>query len=209
MSRLGLAEELHAGLSWLLDAVSREAPALRVFYALSGDPVSSAMTEVDNVPGYRGSLPVNVGNGAARQTQLGAYGHLLDAAWHYCAHGGILSSASAQMLGDIWSEVKQSYSFYAGSDELDAAVLLMARFGYCEPEDRRLNTTINAIVPSSAPRTRCCTAAAASRARRAPSWPAPAGSSKPSSTQVARQRPSGGLTSSSTTPRMWGCSPRR
>ena len=215
MSRLGLSEELHAGVSWLLAAVSHEAPALRVFYALNGEPVSSEMTEVDNVPGYRNSLPVNVGNGAAGQTQLGAYGHLLDAVGHYCAHGGILSSTTARMLSDIvdhvcniwrspdaglwelgspeqytssklgcwvaldravrlsdagqissphtprwrserdavrawieehcWSEVKQSYSFYADSDELDAAVLLMARFGYSESEDRRLSTTIDAI----------------------------------------------------------------
>jgi GH15 family glucan-1,4-alpha-glucosidase len=215
MSRLGVSEELHAGVSWLLDAVSHEAPALRVFYALSGEPVSSEMTEVDNVPGYRNSLPVNVGNGAASQLQLGAYGHLLDAVAHYCAHGGILSTTSVGMLSRIvdhvcdiwrspdaglwelgtpeqytssklgcwlaldravrlcdaaqitspraprwrvereavrawieehcWSEVKQSYSFYAGSDELDAAVLLMARFGYSGPEDRRLSTTIDAI----------------------------------------------------------------
>ncbi len=215
MSRLGLSEELHAGVSWLLGAVSQEAPALRVFYGLDGAPVSSEMSEVDNVPGYRGSLPVNVGNGAAGQTQLGAYGHLLDAVGHYCAHGGNLSTTAARMLADIvdhvcdiwrspdaglwelgstehytssklgcwvaldravrlsdtgqitsphaarwrsereavrswieahcWSEVKQSYSFYAGSDELDAAVLLMARFGYSPPEDPRLGTTIDAI----------------------------------------------------------------
>jgi GH15 family glucan-1,4-alpha-glucosidase len=215
MSRLELSEELHAGVSWLLDAVSHEAPALRVFYALSGEPVMGELTEVDNVPGYRNSLPVNVGNGAANQLQLGAYGHLLDAFGHYCAHGGILSSTTAGMLGNIvdrvcdiwrspdaglwelgtceqytssklgcwvaldravrlsdagqitsphaqrwrsereavggwieehcWSQLKQSYSFYAGSDELDAAVLLMARFGYREPEDRRLSTTIDAI----------------------------------------------------------------
>ena len=215
MSRLGLSEELHAGVSWLLDAVSQEAPALRVFYALSGLPVSAAMTEVENVPGYRGSLPVNVGNGAASQTQLGAYGHLLDAAWHYARRGGIFSAATATMLAGIsdhvcdiwrsadaglwelgtseqytssklgcwvaldravrlsesgqitsphlarwrmerdhirawidehcWSEAKQSYTFYAGSEELDAAVLLMARFGYCDPGDPRLMSTIDAI----------------------------------------------------------------
>jgi GH15 family glucan-1,4-alpha-glucosidase len=215
MRRLGLSEELHAGVSWLLAAVSQEAPALRVFYALSGEPVSREMTEVDGVPGYRGSLPVNVGNGAAGQTQLGAYGHLLDAIEKYCAHGGILASTTAAMLADIadrvcdiwrspdsglwelgspeqytssklgcwvaldravkladadqlvtahaprwrsergavhawieehcWSEVKQSYTFYAGSDELDAAVLLIARFGYSESRDRRLSTTIDAV----------------------------------------------------------------
>jgi GH15 family glucan-1,4-alpha-glucosidase len=102
---LGLSEELHAGVSWLLAAVSQEAPALRVFYALSGEPVSGKMAEVDNVPGYRGSLPVNVGNGAADQTQLGAYGHLLDAVEKYCAHGGILSSTTAAMLADIVDHV--------------------------------------------------------------------------------------------------------
>lgn len=216
MSRLGLSEELHAGVAWLLDAVRREAPALRVFYALGGDPVSAEMTEVQNLAGYRGSRPVNVGNSAASQTQLGAYGHLLDAVWHYAGHGGILGSATATMLADItdhvcdiwmtadaglwelgsqrpytssklgcwvaldravrlaesdqivsphlprwsaerdevrswidehcWSEVKQSYTFYAGSDELDAAVLLMARFGFCAPGDPRLSATIDAIV---------------------------------------------------------------
>ncbi len=216
MSRLGLPEELHAGVSWLLEAVSHDAPALRVFYALSGEPVSGDMTKVQNVPGYRHSLPVNIGNGAASQTQLDAYGHLLDAVWHYTTHGGVLSSTTATMLGGItdhvcdiwrstdaglwelgtreqytssklgcwmaldravrlgegdqisrphlprwrseregirawteescWSEVKQSYTFYAGSHELDAAVLLAARFGFSEPADRRLNTTIDAIV---------------------------------------------------------------
>jgi GH15 family glucan-1,4-alpha-glucosidase len=47
---------------------------------------------------------------------------------------------------NCWSEVKQSYTFHAGSDELDAAVLLAARFGFSEPGDRRLNTTIDAIM---------------------------------------------------------------
>ena len=216
MSRLGLPEELHAGVSWLLDAVRHDAPALRVFYALSGQPASDEMTKVQDVPGYRHSLPVNIGNGAATQTQLGAYGHLLDAVWHYATHDGILPSTTATMLAGItdhvcdiwmsadsgvwelgtlkpytssklgcwmaldravrlgesnqvsdphlprwrferdrirawieqncWSEVKQAYNFYAGSDELDAAVLLAARFGYSEPGDRRLSTTIDAVI---------------------------------------------------------------
>ncbi len=216
MSRLGLTEELHAGVSWLLEAVSHDAPALRVFYALSGEPVSEEMTRVQNVPGYQHSLPVNIGNRAASQTQLGAYGHLLDAVWHYATHGGVLSSTTATMLAGItdhvcdiwrsadaglwelgtrehytssklgcwvaldravrlgesdqissphlarwrcerewirawldehcWSEVKQSYTFFAGSDQLDAAVLLAARFGFAEPGDRRLSTTIDAIM---------------------------------------------------------------
>ncbi len=216
MSRLGLSEELHAGVSWLLDAVAQESPSLRVFYDLQGKPVSAEMTEVQDVPGYRGSLPVHVGNGAASQSQLGAYGDLLDAVCCYAERGGKLSAADGAMLGEMvdhlcdiwqsadaglwelgspehytssklgcwvamdravrlaeagqmisphvgrwraereqireyidgrcWSKVKQAYAFYADTDELDAAVLLMARTGFCEPRDTRLSTTIDAIV---------------------------------------------------------------
>jgi GH15 family glucan-1,4-alpha-glucosidase len=42
-----------------------------------------------------------------------------------------------------WSEAKQSYSFYADSDDLDAAVLLVARTGFDRGE--RLRSTIKAI----------------------------------------------------------------
>lgn len=44
-----------------------------------------------------------------------------------------------------WSQVKGSYSFYAGSDELDAAVLLAARTGYVSADDPRFSQTIDAI----------------------------------------------------------------
>jgi GH15 family glucan-1,4-alpha-glucosidase len=47
--------------------------------------------------------------------------------------------------GNCWSEKRQSYTFYAGTDELDAAVLLAARFGFLEPDDDRLRSTIEAI----------------------------------------------------------------
>lgn len=44
-----------------------------------------------------------------------------------------------------WSRARQSYSFYAGSDDLDAAVLLAGRTGYLAPDDPRFNQTIDAI----------------------------------------------------------------
>lgn len=45
------------------------------------------MGEVEQVPGYRGFLPVHVGNSAASQRQMGSYGDLFDAVWHYAGHG--------------------------------------------------------------------------------------------------------------------------
>jgi GH15 family glucan-1,4-alpha-glucosidase len=46
---------------------------------------------------------------------------------------------------NCWSDEKQAYTFYAGSEELDASVLLAARTGFCEPDSARLNSTIDAI----------------------------------------------------------------
>lgn len=44
-----------------------------------------------------------------------------------------------------WSASKSAYTFYAGSEELDAAVLLAARTGFLSGDDDRLWTTIDAI----------------------------------------------------------------
>ena len=44
-----------------------------------------------------------------------------------------------------WSERKQSYSFYADTDELDAALLLAAKVGYAKGDDPRMHSTIDAI----------------------------------------------------------------
>jgi hypothetical protein len=44
-----------------------------------------------------------------------------------------------------WSPAKNSYTFYAGTDELDCATLLAARTGFCSGDDPRLHGTIDAI----------------------------------------------------------------
>jgi GH15 family glucan-1,4-alpha-glucosidase len=44
-----------------------------------------------------------------------------------------------------WSEARQSYVFHAGTDALDAAVLLNARIGFVPPDDPRFVSTIDAI----------------------------------------------------------------
>ncbi len=44
-----------------------------------------------------------------------------------------------------WSEAKRSYVWYAGSEELDASLLLMAIMRYDPPESPRLRSTIDAV----------------------------------------------------------------
>lgn len=46
---------------------------------------------------------------------------------------------------NCWSDSKRSYTFYAGTEALDASVLLAARTGYLQPEDPRLRSTVEAI----------------------------------------------------------------
>ncbi|MFN2536499.1 MAG: glycoside hydrolase family 15 protein [Pseudonocardiaceae bacterium] len=215
MTRLRLSEEVHAALSWLLRAVEHTAPDVRALYTLSGEPASAEMASRSDLPGYRGSGPVHVGNSAASQTQLGGFGDLMDAVWRYTAQDGYLDAASAASLAALadrtcdlwrgkdagiwelgnnahytsskigcwvaldraarladagqltsphvdrwraerdavrswierhcWSPAKQAFTFYAGTDELDAAVLLAARTGFLAGDDQRLSSTIDAI----------------------------------------------------------------
>jgi GH15 family glucan-1,4-alpha-glucosidase len=44
-----------------------------------------------------------------------------------------------------WSEAKRSYTFHAGTDDLDASVLLGGRTGFADPKGERFNSTIDAI----------------------------------------------------------------
>lgn len=213
--QLGLHEEAHSTLSWLLDTVGHNAPDLDVFYRLDG---SSTDAEHDRdhdtgLPGYRDSRPVRAGNAAIQQIQLGNFGDLLDSVWLYASNGHLIDADTESTLSvlaeqacdlwrqtdsgiwelpeqrhytiskmgcwaaldravrlaeaghlskrrarrwaserdavrrwieeNCWSSSKNSYTFYAGTDDLDAAVLLAARTGFAKGE--RLLGTIDAV----------------------------------------------------------------
>jgi len=96
---LGRREDAHSSLSWLLDAVATTAPEIRPLYGLAGGPdVEERIVDLD---GYRGSRPVRTGNAAAKQTQLGVYGDLLDTAWRYVDEGNALDAATQELLVSV------------------------------------------------------------------------------------------------------------
>lgn len=212
---LGLLNEVHSALSWLLHAVQQTAPDIHVFYKLDGTPAPAEVQEIGTMPGYLRTSPVRSGNPAASQLQLGAYGHLLDAVERYVAHGGQLIPSVGAMIAEMadrvcdrwrqpdaglwelgdyqhytsskqgcwvaldraarlaaggqlpgwhadrwqaaaddirawvnehcWSASRGSYTMYAGTDDLDAAVLLGARTGFCAGNEDRLRSTVDAI----------------------------------------------------------------
>ena len=91
---LGKPELAHSYLHWLLHASRLKRPRLQVLYTLYGK-TSPIEREVEGVPGYRGSLPVRVGNAASTQHQLDVYGWVLDAAW-------VLTQAGQHLHGEFW-----------------------------------------------------------------------------------------------------------
>ncbi|NHC14089.1 glycoside hydrolase family 15 protein [Motilibacter sp. E257] len=208
--RLGLHEEVHAAVSWLLATVERHGPELQPFYSLDGELPGGSRRR--DVPGYRRSAPVVDGNDAAGQLQLGPYGDLFQTVFLCVQEGHVLDARTSRVLADLadrccddwqrrdagmwelhderhftlskmscwqaldraarladgghlpgnprrwrmesarirewvaehcWSEERQAYTLHAGTEDLDAGVLLGARFGF----DRgpRMASTVTAV----------------------------------------------------------------
>jgi GH15 family glucan-1,4-alpha-glucosidase len=99
---LGYPEEAAAFLSWLLHSTRLTQPRLRILYDVHGK-TPPREHDVDGISGYRGSLPVRVGNAASDQLQLDVYGEVVDALTHFIGHGVSLDRDTARMLV-AWGE---------------------------------------------------------------------------------------------------------
>jgi GH15 family glucan-1,4-alpha-glucosidase len=93
----GKPQEARAFLAWLLHAGRLSRPRLPVLFTVDGRP-GPGEAELGGWPGYAGSRPVRIGNGAARQHQLDGYGWALDAAW-------LLTDAGHRLYGETWRVV--------------------------------------------------------------------------------------------------------
>lgn len=97
---LSLHDEAQAAVQWMLGALRRTEPELHVFYRLDGSAPTRHIEHPD-VPGYRASSPVRIGNDAADQQQLGTYGDLLDMIWQYVDAGHCLDPKTARLLTEL------------------------------------------------------------------------------------------------------------
>jgi GH15 family glucan-1,4-alpha-glucosidase len=107
---VGSTSEPRAFLWWMLHASRRTRPELRVLYDLMGG-ANFDERELPDLPGYRGSRPVRVGNAAVDQFQLDTYAWMLDAGWAYLERTGRLYSETwralrghADVLARRWME---------------------------------------------------------------------------------------------------------
>ena len=99
--RLGCPTEARAYFWWLTQAARLRRHRLRVLYRLDGGHRASERTL--RWTGYRGSRPVRVGNAAAAQLQLDAYGELMLTAWRYADAAGRLDADLADQLA-AWAD---------------------------------------------------------------------------------------------------------
>lgn len=97
--QLGYQAEATSFFWWFMHATRLTLPRLQVFYRLDGG--ADAAERTLPLDGYRGSRPVRIGNGAAGQLQLDAYGELLDAAFVYVNEGHRLGRDTARDLAGI------------------------------------------------------------------------------------------------------------
>jgi alpha,alpha-trehalase len=105
---LGYTEEAEAYMGWLKRTTAGRAEELQIMYGVGGERFLPEV-ELDHLEGYRGSKPVRIGNGAARQFQLDVFGELLDAAWMYRVHGGVVDDVFWELLADVAGTVLEKW----------------------------------------------------------------------------------------------------
>jgi GH15 family glucan-1,4-alpha-glucosidase len=96
----GCWSEGAAFVEWMLHSTRLTRPRLAPVYDVFGGYVPRER-ELDHLPGWRGSRPVRIGNGARDQAQLDVYGEVVDAASRLARRGHRIEKAAAKMLVDL------------------------------------------------------------------------------------------------------------
>ncbi len=110
----GFYDEAEAWREWLLRAVAGSPEQIQVIYGIAGERRLTE-SEVPWLPGYDGSRPVRIGNGAHNQLQLDVFGEVMDT-FHQARRGGLAASDSGwdvqrallRYLEQIWREPDES-----------------------------------------------------------------------------------------------------
>jgi len=82
-----------------MDAIGPHVPEVKPLYRIDGS--ADEREEELDLPGYRGSRPVRIGNAATNQLQLDVYGHLLESASRLRGATGSLGTEVGRQLGEL------------------------------------------------------------------------------------------------------------
>ena len=92
--------EAHAFFWWLMHASRLTQPRLQVLYRINGGDRAPEQ-ELEHLSGYRGSVPVRVGNAAVGQLQLDVYGAVLNSTWLHATRHGDLGGETGRAVAKI------------------------------------------------------------------------------------------------------------
>ncbi|MEU6461713.1 glycoside hydrolase family 15 protein [Streptomyces sp. NPDC046976] len=103
----GYQEEAEAWRNWLLRAVAGDPAALQIMYGVAGER-RLPESELPWLPGFAGSAPVRIGNGAVEQLQLDVYGEVMDSL-------SLARSAGLPTRPHMWSIQRALMDFLASA----------------------------------------------------------------------------------------------
>lgn len=93
LMQLGYYEEAQAWRDWLIRAIAGSPRQVQIMYGVGGERWLPELT-VPWLPGYEGSAPVRIGNGASEQLQLDVVGEVSDAMFQTIKAGMVPSERS-------------------------------------------------------------------------------------------------------------------
>ena len=96
---LGMEELAHRSIDWIMRATARTHPRVDPVYSLTAEVIRSQ--QALELPGYRTTSPVHLGNQAGSQLQLGGAGDLLETLWRAVRQGTILAPEVGERLADV------------------------------------------------------------------------------------------------------------
>ena len=105
---LGIREEAEAFKFWMERTSAGRCEDLQIMYGIGGERFLPEL-ELDHLAGHRDSRPVRIGNGAAKQRQLDAYGQLVQAAYLFGRAGGRITPDNWNFLCSIADTVADSW----------------------------------------------------------------------------------------------------
>jgi GH15 family glucan-1,4-alpha-glucosidase len=120
--QLGLVDEASGFFGWLTNlGIGSRTRTIDNLYTVDGGRETDEHT-LRHLSGYRGSRPVRIGNGAARQLQLDVYGEVLDSAYLWVRFGG-------QIHARLWRELHRIVDLAIDQWELPDASIWEVRGG--------------------------------------------------------------------------------
>jgi GH15 family glucan-1,4-alpha-glucosidase len=108
-AELGAVQEADAFRAFIMRSAAGHAEDLQVVYGVGGERRLRGGV-VEGLEGYRGSTPVRVGNDAAEQTQLDAYGELVNLTWRWHRRGHSPSDDDWRFLVSLIDHAAEQWS---------------------------------------------------------------------------------------------------